>query len=51
MCCMNGPLNVAKQVFILMEPELNYKTELNDSNLGDFKASNEWLELFKKRLV
>ena len=45
MCCMNGPLNVAKQAFILMEPELNDKTELNDSNLY------EWLGLFKKRLV
>ena len=27
---------------------LKIKTELNDSNLGDFKASDGWLEHFKK---
>ena len=31
------------------EEALKIKTELNDSNLGDFKASNGWLEQFKKR--
>ena len=30
------------------EEALKIKTELNDSNLGNFKASNEWLEHFKK---
>ena len=51
---INGTLNVAKQVFILIEQccrrrHLQIKTELNDSNLGDFKTSNEWLQHFKKR--
>ena len=50
---MNCTLNVAKQVFILIEQccqkeALKVKAELNDSNLGDFKASNGWLEHFKK---
>ena len=34
---------------MLQEEALKIKTELNDSNLGDFKASNGWLEHFKKR--
>ena len=33
------------------EGPLKIKTELNDSNLGDFKASNGWLEHFKNVLV
>ena len=33
---------------MLQEEALKMKTELNDSNLGDFKASNGWLEHFKK---
>ena len=32
------------------EKALKIKTELNDSNLGGFKASNGWLENFKKTL-
>ena len=28
---------------------IKIKTELNDSNLGDFKTSTGWLEHFKKR--
>ena len=31
----------------MQEEALKIKTELNDSNLGDFKTSNEWLEHFK----
>ena len=34
---------------MLQEKALKLKTELNDSNLGDFKASNGWLEHLKKR--
>ena len=34
---------------MLWEEALKIKTELNDSNLGDVKASNGWLEYFKKR--
>ena len=33
---------------MLQEEALKIKTDLNDSNLGDFKASNGWLERFKK---
>ena len=33
---------------MLQEEALKIKAELNDSNLGDFKASNGWLERFKK---
>ena len=36
---------------ILQEENLKIKTELNESNLGDFKASNRWLEHLKKRFV
>ena len=36
-------------VVLQKEEALKIKTELNDSNLGDFKASNGWLEQFKKR--
>ena len=34
---------------MLQEEAPKIKTELNDSNLGNFKASNGWLEEFKKR--
>ena len=34
---------------MLQEEALKIKTELNDSNVGDFKASNGSLEHFKKR--
>ena len=34
---------------MLQQEALKIRTELNDSNLGDFKASNGWLERFKKR--
>ena len=30
------------------EEALKIKTELNESNLGDFKTSNGWLEHLKK---
>ena len=33
---------------MLQEEALKIKAELNDSNSGDFKASNGWLEHFKK---
>ena len=33
---------------MLQEEALKFKTELNDSNVGDFKASNGSLEHFKK---
>ena len=36
---------------MLQENALKIKTELNDSNLGDFKASNGWLEHSKNVLV
>ena len=34
---------------MLQEEALKLKTELNDWNLGDFKASNGWLQHFKNR--
>ena len=34
---------------MLQEEALKIKTELNDSNLGDFKVSSGWLKHFKKR--
>ena len=34
---------------MLQEEAFKFKTELNDSNLGDFKASNGQSEHFKKR--
>ena len=36
---------------MLQKEVLKIKTKLNDSTLGDFKASNGWLEHFKKRFV
>ena len=36
---------------MLQEESLKIKSELNDSNLGDIKASNRFLEHFKKRFV
>ena len=47
-CCQVG---IYPDVAILQEENLKIKTELNKSNLGDFKASNGWLEHFKLRLV
>ena len=34
---------------MLQEKVPKIKAELNDSNLGDMKASNGWLEHLKKR--
>ena len=34
---------------MLQEEALEIKTKLKDSKLGDFKASNGWLEHLKKR--
>ena len=47
-CCQVG---IYPDVAILQEENLKIKTELNKSNLGDFKASNGWLEHFKLRFV
>ena len=44
-CCQTG---IYPNRAMLQEEALKMKTELNDSNLGDFKASNGWLEHFKK---
>ena len=45
-CCQAG---IYPDGAMLQEEALKIKTELNDTNLGDFKASNGWLEHFKKR--
>ena len=45
-CCQAG---IYHDGTMLQEEALKIKTELNDSNLGDFIASNGWLEHFKKR--
>ena len=45
-CCQAG---IYPNGVMLQEEVLKIKTEINDSNLGDFKASNGWLEHFKKR--
>ena len=45
-CCQAG---IYPDIAMLQEDALKIKTELNNSNLGDFKASNGWLEHFKKR--
>ena len=34
----------------MLQESLKFKTELNDTNFGDFKASNGWLGHFKKRI-
>ena len=47
-CCQEG---IYPDVAILQEENFKIKTELNESNLGDFKASNGCLEHFKKRFV
>ena len=44
-CCQAG---IYPDGAMLQEEVLKSKTELNDSNLGDFKASNRWLRHFKK---
>ena len=52
---MNGTLNVARGIYpdraMLQKEALKIKNVLNESNLGDFKASNGWLEHFKKRIA
>ena len=45
-CCQAG---IYPNGVMLQEEALKIKTEINDSDLGDFKASNGWLEHFKKR--
>ena len=45
-CCQVG---IYPDGAMLQQEALKIRTELNDSNLGDFKASNGWLEHFKKR--
>ena len=45
-CCQAG---IYSDGAMLQEEALKIKTELNYSNLGDFKSSNGWLEHFKKR--
>ena len=45
-CCQAGTYPDGE---MLQEEALKIKTELNDSNLRDFKASNGWLKHFKKR--
>ena len=47
-CCQAG---IYLDGAMLQEEALNIRTELNHSNLGDFKASNEWLEHFKNTSV
>ena len=44
-CCQAG---IYPDGAMLQEEALKIKTELNYSNLGDFKSSNGWLEHFKK---
>ena len=44
-CCQAG---IFPDGAMLQEGALKIKTELNASNLGVFKASNGWLEHFKK---
>ena len=45
-CCQLG---IYPDGAMLQQEALEIRTVLNDSNLGDFKASNGWLERFKKR--
>ena len=45
-CCQAG---IYPDGAMLQEEALKIKTELNDSDLGDFKASNGLLEHFQKR--
>ena len=40
-CCQAG---IYPDGALLQEEALKIKTELNDSNLGDFKASNGWVD-------
>ena len=47
-CCQVG---IYPDGAVLQEEALKIKTELNESNLVDFKASSGWLEHFKKRFV
>ena len=47
-CCQEG---IYPDRAVLQEQAFKIKTELNDSNLGDFKASNGWLERFKKNIL
>ena len=45
-CCQAG---IYPDGVMLQEEALKINTKLNNSNLGDFKASSGWLEQFNKR--
>ena len=47
-CCQRG---IYPDRAMLQKEALKIKNVLNESNLGDFKASNGWLEHFKKRIA
>ena len=47
-CCQGG---IFPDRAMLQKEALKIKNILNESNLGDFKASNGWLEHFKKRIA
>ena len=45
-CCQAG---IYLDGVMLQEEALKINTKINNSNLGDFKASSGWLEQFNKR--